>query len=101
MATERENTRADYKWALASFFGEEQHDLLRLRDEAYDLLSYPDFVMNTNSFNVVVKDKANGDDADTIEGAENDVQIVRQRDHRASIDVPSALALAEHFEQTR
>jgi hypothetical protein len=57
--------------------------------------------MNTNSVNVVVKDKANGDDADTIQGAENDVQIVRQRDHRASIDVPSALALAEHFEQTR
>jgi hypothetical protein len=101
MATERDNTHADDRWALASFFGDEQHDLLRLRDEACDFLDYPNLVRDSSSGNSTVKNQTAGCDPVRVEVAVNDVQLLNQRDPLASIDVPLALALAEHDEQNR
>jgi hypothetical protein len=80
MATERDNTHADDRWALASFFGDEQHDLLRLRDEACDFLDYPNLVRDSSSGNSTVKNQTAGCDPVRVEVAVNDVQLLNQRD---------------------
>jgi hypothetical protein len=99
MTTEGVNTHAGDRWALASFFGEEQHDLLRLRDETCDLHDNPNLLlMDASGANGRVK---NEEGADLVEEADNDVQILHPRDPPSSIDVPLALALAEHCEQMR
>ncbi|KAL3760765.1 hypothetical protein ACHAWU_003673 [Discostella pseudostelligera] len=99
MTTERENTLAGDRWALASFFGEEQHDLLRLRDETCDLHDNPNLLlMDASGVNGKVK---NEEGADRVEEADNDVQLLHPRDPPSSIDVPLALAMVEHCEQMR
>ena len=81
--------------------GDEQHDLLRLRDEACNFLDYPNLVRDSSSGNSTVKNQTAGCDPVRVEVAVNDVQLLNQRDPLASIDVPLALALAEHDEQNR
>lgn len=89
--------KGDNRWALASFFGEEQHELLHLRDEARDLMDCPSLVNHDASINGV-----NGNGQATNQEEEDlDDAPPRPRGPLASVDVPLSLALAEHNEQER
>jgi len=112
----------DDRWALASFFGEEQHALLRLRDEArhllVDVVAVDDSV-NSTSVSARNNGRRNGviskeegeekdgqstnDDTQTSPSEEGDdnIQPLLCREPLASVDVPLGLALAEHSEQQR
>ena len=108
----------DDRWALASFFGEEQHALLNLREEARDLLV--DVVTNSNSDEANKEGDSNGENDKKITGeaegtfpSNNDdvsqasvspsdeEEKLFQREALASVDVPMGLALAEQSEQAR
>ena len=89
--------KGDDRWALASFFGEEQHELLHLRNEARDLMDCPSLVNADASCNGV-NGSGNGQ-ATNQEDDDEDTQPPRGA--LASVDVPLSLALAEHNEQER
>lgn len=112
----------DERWALASFFGEEQHALLCLRDEARDLLAgvvttvnkvdgpSADATGTTTATDGEVKNEASQGDASPSSDSTpppNKVNDTNQpnppfrREPLATVDVPMALALAEHSEQAR
>lgn len=94
-----DGSKGDDRWALASFFGEEQHELLHLRDEARDLMDCPSLV-NNDASNGVNGSGGNGQATKQEEEGEEDAQP-RPRGPLASVDVPLSLALAEHNEQER
>ncbi|KAL9188149.1 hypothetical protein ACHAXT_006527 [Thalassiosira profunda] len=110
--SERDATRPDDRWALTSFFGEEQHALLRLRDEARDLLV--DVVNEEeNAANGAVDSgadkpgEAKTPSADNPQafGSEDEKPAAEteppRRELLADVDVPLGLALAERAEQKR
>ena len=84
------------RWALASFFGEEELHLLHLRDEARDLMEYPALVGDSKK-NGGGKE---GDNTHQATGKEEDDGTLR-REVLATLDVPLSLALAEYSEQER
>ena len=91
--------KGDDRWALASFFGEEQHELLHLRNEARDLMDCPSLA-NADASSNGVNDRGNGK-ATKQEGEEDDEDVQPPRGPMASVNVPLSLALAEHNEQER
>jgi len=95
-----DSLKGDDRWALASFFGGEQHELLHLRDEARDLMDCPSLVNNDASSNGV---NGSGNGQDTDQQQEEDLEDAHPppRGPLASVDVPLSLALAEHNEQER
>jgi len=98
-----DGSKGDDRWALASFFGEEQHELLHLRDEARDLMDCPSLVNNDDASNGV-NGSGNGQvtNQEGEELEEEDLDDVQPpRGPLASVNVPLSLALAEHNEQER
>ncbi|KAL7531908.1 hypothetical protein ACHAXR_004302 [Thalassiosira sp. AJA248-18] len=98
----------DDRWALASFFGEEQHALLHLRDEARDLLV--DVVTDVETVNGGDNGELNKEATKADERASDETvqasptaeeETLFRREPLASVDVPLGLALAEHSEQAR
>lgn len=101
------------RWALASIFGEDQHVLWRLRDEARHLLAsavaFDGSRVSTNTYKyngTIIKGAAQDKDEQSTEtpplgGEDGDLQPRFQREALASLDVPFALALAEHSEQQK
>ena len=105
--------KPDDRWGLASFFGEEQHALLRLRDETRDLLV--DLVATEDkdhgvdgSLDAVTAPATPGDGCggeSTTTGQIDRVVIGNDDDGQAcqeplaSVDVPLAFALSENKEK--
>lgn len=94
-----DSLKGDDRWALASFFGEEQHELLHLRDEARDLMDCPSLVNVDDASNGV--NGSGNVQATKQEGEDDDEDVQPPRGSLASVDVPLSLALAEHNEQER
>ena len=92
--------KGDDRWALASFFGEEQHELLHLRDEARDLMDCPSLVNNDAASNGVNgSGQVTNQEGTDLEDDED--APPPPRGPLASVDVSLSLALAEHNEQER
>lgn len=91
------NESSNDKWVLASFFGEERQSLLRLRDEARDLLH--DDRMGINGVSEITKDGKVSNDTQ-VEDEENYL-LPSFRHPLAFVDGPLALLYSEKVERER
>jgi hypothetical protein len=91
------NESSNDKWVLASFFGEERQSLLRLRDEARDLLHHDRVGINGVSEIMADRTVSNGTQ---VEDGDNHLPP-SYRHPLAFVDAPLALLYSERVERER